>query len=115
MKTFKAVLIFMMLSGQLSFGMGNETCCPDTTSVALASNSMQVQLDLLQTESQDVKVTLPSLNQVVANKLTGEHAMLKQMENESERVEAPLTQPISKQVQFTLSSRILEQKMADRR
>ena len=106
MKTFKALLIsIIMLSGQLSFGNGNETCCPDTTSVELLTAGNQAQLDQLQAESYEVVAEVPSLQSIVAQKIQGQQIMLKQVQFESEKMDEPISNTYSKQVELKLNSR----------
>ena len=109
MKTLNAVLVIMMLSGQLSFGTGNETCCPDTTSVELAT---QVQLDRLQVESNEIKPIVPSLQPVVLQKFNEQHATLNRMQTETEVLDIQPGKSVAQQVNLKLGINIPENKSA---
>lgn len=109
MKTLKTVLILIiMLSGRLSFGSGNETCCPDTTSTSIAASSSQMQLDLLQSESYKVQVAVPSLHTLVTKKLERNEQILNQLQQDSERMDARQFSSFPKLVELKLNSRLLE-------
>ncbi|HZX74533.1 MAG TPA: hypothetical protein VFE57_08940 [Cyclobacteriaceae bacterium] len=109
MKTLKTVLILIiMLSGRLSFGSGNETCCPDTTNASIVASNSQMQLDLLQSESYEVQVAVPSLHNLVMKKLERNEQLLNQVQEESERMDAQQFSSFPKLVEFRLNSRLLE-------
>lgn len=93
----------MLVSAQWSFGTGNETCCPDTTSTAIATTSSQMQMDLLQEESHHMAVTLPSLGAIVASKLQSEQYVMNVLQAESQKVEVP---SFGKQLDSKLGNRL---------
>lgn len=99
MKTFKTLLILViMLSGHLSFGTGNETCCPDSTSVDLLASSAQLQLDQMQVESQLVIAKVPSLSSTVFLKLGNQQDMLDRLQFETEKLDTSLSSALQVQL-----------------
>lgn len=107
MKTFKTMMILaIMLSVQFSFGTGNETCCPDTSSVHLLASKTQQQLDQIQSESQIEIAKVPSLQSYVAKKLMKQQTMMDEVQVETQRLEGLLLPSLKKQLEVKLNSRV---------
>ena len=104
MKTLKTLLILViMLTGQFSFGNSNENCCPDTTNAHLATSGVQMQLDQVQMESNQMLVSLPSLEHNVSTKLIKQRNMLDQIQLETEILENTYSWPFLEQLRVKLN------------
>lgn len=107
MKTLKSFLfMLLLLTGQLSFGSGNDCCYPDTSKVQLVAMSAQQQLDYLQCESHSVIAKVPSLEKLVTLKLGNLVYMLEQVQLESEQLGSSLPAVNTNAIDSTLKSRL---------
>ena len=106
MKTFNVILIIGMFLGQLTFGKGNDTCCPDTSSVELVAAAKEAELEQLQTESHSIALSLPSLYPQVDKKLTKDSQALSLLQLESEMFLSGYSEFFSSQVRVKLNERI---------
>ncbi|MEO6168539.1 MAG: hypothetical protein ABIO46_15635 [Chitinophagales bacterium] len=117
MKTFKTLLILViMLSGHLSFGTGNESCCPDTTSIQLQASNAQLQLDQMQVESHLVIAKVPSLSTNVYQKLGKQQDMLDKVQLETEKLDTSLLSALQSHLEGQLKGRKMhEQATAEKK
>ena len=116
MKTLKGLLplIILLLAGQLSFGTGNDTCCPDSPRTEISADT-QVQLDHLQADTHLATATVPSLQGVVSKKLQARDVMMKQVQVESEMLDITLYHSFSEQLASRLNSQVPERKVENSR
>jgi hypothetical protein len=114
MKTFSIFLIIGLFMGQLTFGTGNENCCPDSVSTNLTSAGMQVHLDEVQAESQQVLLFLPSIGDILVSQLS-ERTLLDRLQEESEGAVVTISLLHAEQLDRQLNSRMqLESDMLGR-
>src|SRR4030095_12652288 len=112
MKTFKVLIVMMLLTGQLSFGTGNETCCPDSPSLELTKMYSPEQLARLQPESRLLIAGLPSLQSLVEHKLKVNPSMSDRLQQETEVLPMHPNCSFADQISFQLNNRLTEQKVS---
>lgn len=107
MKTLRTLfLLVIILTGQLSYGTGNENCCPDTTNARILAASTQMQLDEVQLASNQADILVPTLAHSVTAKLMSQRTMLEQVQMETERLEDVHAWPLRKQLETKLRLRV---------
>lgn len=101
-------MMVLVLSGQLSFGTGNETCCPDSPRTEMSAAEAQVQLDVVQSDTHLATAVVPSLQPVVSRKFQAWEAMMTQVQVETETLNPATHVSFSEEVAFKLNSQFPE-------